>query len=216
MMLTRILPLLLVHLLTASAAPPDLAGVYQAIPNDITLPGGLKNSGSPNDAPLLPAAASQIKDVDLKQDPARACKPIGPFRMMARDRVKIELVPANGMLVILFEDLSHGHMRIAYFDPAHHPKSPESWHGNSLGRWDGDSLIIDTSGFNDRTWLNDRGVQHSSALRLRETIRPVLNGKYLEYQVTAEDPPVLAKAFSYRRYFAKLETDISEDICEDQ
>ena len=50
----------------------------------------------------------QMKQVDLKDDAAKLCLPVGPFRMMARDRAKIELFPGPGMLVMLFEDISHG------------------------------------------------------------------------------------------------------------
>src|SRR2546426_12307679 len=67
-------------------APPNLSGVYQSIPASTTLPGGLRNTGSPAEIALLQAAIEQMKKVDLKLDPEKECAPIGPFRMMARDR----------------------------------------------------------------------------------------------------------------------------------
>src|SRR4249920_1201595 len=79
-----------------SPAPaPDLAGVYQSISDETTLPGGLRNSGSPSEIALLPAAAQQLKTVDLSQDAEKMCQPLGPFRMMARKGTKIELVSAT-------------------------------------------------------------------------------------------------------------------------
>jgi hypothetical protein len=62
--------------------------------------------------------------------------------------------------------------------------------------WEGDTLIADTIGFNDKTWLNDAGAQPSGALHPIERIRPVLAGKSLEYKTTVEDPKVLAKPYS--------------------
>ena len=201
---------------TAQTTPPDLAGVYQVMERSVTLPGGLKNAGSPAELPLLPAAAAQMKSVDLKQDPAKMCVPVGPFRMMAREENKIELVPVKGKIVMLFEDLSRGVMRIFYLNRGHPEKRVLTWMGDSVGRWDGATLVVDTVGFNDRTWLNDVGAQHSDALHLVERIRPVLDGKYLEYKVTAEDPKTLAKPYTYTRYYEKLKTEIQDDVCEDE
>src|SRR5436190_16198332 len=99
---------------TAASAAPDLSGAYQPIPDGMTLTGGLKNSGSPADVSLQPAAIARMKETDLKLDPWKLCKPLGPFRMMARADTKIELVPQPGVLYILFEDLSHGVMRQVY------------------------------------------------------------------------------------------------------
>lgn len=207
---------LAVSFATAQTTPPDLAGVYQVIERSVTLPGGLKNAGSLAELPLLPAAAAQMKSVDLKQDPAKMCVPVGPFRMMAREENKIELVPVKGKIVMLFEDLSRGVMRTIYLNRGHKEKRELTWMGDSVGRWDGATLVVDTVGFNDRTWLNDAGAQHSDALHLVERIRPVLDGKYLEYKVTAEDPKTLAKPYTYTRYYEKLKTEIQDDVCEDE
>src|ERR1700694_2106270 len=62
-----------------AAAPPDLQGVYQSIPDGVTLPGGLKNAGSPAAIELLPEAMQQAKSTDLKKDPWKMCQPVGPF-----------------------------------------------------------------------------------------------------------------------------------------
>jgi len=136
--------------------------------------------------------------------------------MMARDQTKIELVQVSAVVVMLFEDLSHGMMRTIYLKRGH-PANPEpTWHGDSVGRWEGNTLVVDTIAFNDNTWLNDEGAQHSEALHLVERIRPVQGGQYLEYKVTAEDPKTLAKPYNYTRYYKRLETEIIDDPCEDQ
>jgi hypothetical protein len=201
---------------SAPARPPNLRGVYQAIPDGTTLTGGLRNAGSPAAIALLPQAAQQAKSMDLKKDPWKMCQPVGPFRMMARDQTKIELVQVGTMIVMLFEDLSHGMMR-PIFTTRRHPVNLEpTWLGDSVGRWEGDTLVVDTIGFNDSTWLNDEGAQHSDALHLVERVRPVLGGRYLEYRMTAEDAKTLAKPYSYTRYYKKLETEVMDDPCQDE
>jgi hypothetical protein len=205
-------PLFLVAILCAPVlAQPDLQGVYQAVANGVTLPGGLKNAGSPDAIPLVPAAAPDPSS----KDPWKMCQPVGQFRMMAVDGVKIELAPAGSMIVVLFEDLSHGMMRTIYMKRGHPQKLEPTWLGDSVGRWEGNVLIVDTVGFNGETWLNGRGARHSEALHLVERIRPVL-GRYLEYKMTAEDPKALAKPYTYTRYFQKLDTEIMDDVCRDQ
>jgi hypothetical protein len=210
---------------THPGTPPDLAGVYQSIPEGTSLAGGLKNSGSPNEVPLQPKPAAQVKTINLKDDPLRMCQPIGEFRMMARDQTKIEFAPAKGLLVMLFEDVALGVMRIIYMNRGHidHPEGGSdptaekgTWFGDSVGHWEGETLLIDTVGFNTRTWLNDAGAQHSDALHLTEHIRPILGGQYLEYKMTAEDPNVLAKPYTYTRYFKKLNTEIEDELCTEQ
>ena len=63
-------------------------------------------------------------------------------------------------------------------------------------------------------WLNDRSAPHSEALRLVERVRPIQEGRYLEYQVTADDPQVLAELYTYTRYYEKLDREIMQDVCE--
>jgi hypothetical protein len=198
------------------SGPPNLQGVYQSIPAQTMLPGGLKNAGSPAAIELLPAAARQAQSIDLKSDPWKMCQPVGPFRMMAADRAKIELVQVSGMVVMLFEDLSHGMLRSIYLRRGHPAKLQPTWLGDSVGRWEGDTLVVDTTGFNDQTWLNEKGAQHGPELHLVERIRLMPGSEYLEYKVTAEDPKTLSKPYSYTRYFKKLDTEIEDDPCEDE
>ncbi len=214
-----------------TATAPNLAGVYRSIPSGVTLPGGFKNAGSPAEILLVPKAAAQAKTISPKDDPWRACQPVGQFRMMAREGTKIELAPVKGMLVILYEDVAHGLMRTVYLNRAHidgpvaapDPNieaSKGTWFGDQVAHWEGEgeksTLVIDSTGFNTRTWLNDAGAQHSDALHLIERIRPIQRGQYLEYKMTAEDPMTLAKPYTYTRYFEKLNAEIEENICEDE
>jgi hypothetical protein len=200
----------------AQASLPDLEGVYQAIPNAAALPGGQKNQGSPAAIELLPQAKEQASSIDLKKDPWKMCQPVGPFRMMAAADTKIELVPVRAMIVMLFEDLSHGMMRTVYLRRGHPARPEPTWLGDSVGRWEDGTLVIDTIGFNDETWLNEQGAQHSDALHLVERVHPILGGRYLEYKMSAEDPKTLAIPYSYTRYYRKLDTEVVDDPCRDQ
>jgi len=198
-----------------SASPPDLGGVYRVIADAASLATGEANSGSPGEVSLLPEAATLAQAVDLADDHLKWCQPIGPFRMMALERNTIELISLPTTVVMLFEDISHGLMRTIFLSRTQ-PEEPAelSWLGYSTGRWEGDTLVVDTSGFNDQTWLNDRGAPHSEALHLVERVRPILEGRYLEYQVTADDPQVLTAPYTYTRYYEKLDREIMQDVCE--
>jgi hypothetical protein len=204
-----------VFLCASAMAQQDLQGVYEAIPDQVTLAGGRKNAGSPPAIQLLPEAAEQARSIDSKKDPWKMCQPVGPFRMMATEQTKIELVPVTAKIAMLFEDLSHGMMRTIYLKRGHPAKLEPTWLGDSVGRWESDTLVVDTTGFNDKTWLNEEGAQHSDALHLTERIRPVLGGQYLEYKITAEDPKTLAKPYSYTRYYKKVDTEVMDDPCQD-
>ena len=144
------------------------------------------------------------------------CQPIGPFRLMARNGTKFELASASahGMMVMFFEDLFHGLARTIDTNRNHPQKPNLNGLGDSVGRWEGNRLVIDTVGFNERTWLNERG----SARRRPAPGRgnpPILDSKYLEYKVTAEDPKALAKPYTYTRYYEKAKAEIMEDVCEE-
>lgn len=218
-------------LASAQQPNPNIAGVYRSISNATTLPGGLKNSGSPAEIPLLPSVAAQMKTANAhavhQRDPWRSCQPVGQFRMMAKEGTTVELAPVKGMLVMLYEDVARGLMRTIYLNRGHiegpvaapDPNieaSKGTWFGDQIGHWEGDTLTIDSTGFNTRTWLNDAGAQHSEALHLIERIRPIVGGRYLEYKMTAEDPMTLAKPYTYTRYFEKIHSEIAENICQDE
>lgn len=193
---------------------PDLTGVYQLVPSGAALPGGLRSQGSPEELSLQPAAQATARSKTPKDDLAKLCMPVGPFRMMAWDGNKIDVYRSPGRITFLFENYFLGHMRSIYLDRPHTP-GPPLWVGDSVGRWDGDALVVDTNRFNEHTWLNSAGAPHSEDLRLTERYRLVDGGKYLEVRMTAEDPKVLTAPYSYTRYYERVNTEIQEDICQD-
>ena len=166
---------------TSSTHAPDLTGVYEAAPLSAALPGGLKANGTLADIALQPAAIATAKARDLKDDPAKNCQVIGPFRMMARDDNRIELVTSDDRITVLFENNALGNMRQIYLSRKHPGKTELSWMGDSVGSWDGDTLVVDSIGFNDRTWLNDAGAPHSDKLHLVERYRLLPGGNIIDY-----------------------------------
>jgi hypothetical protein len=198
-----------------SGRSPDLTGVYELVPGSATLPGALRNSGGPEDISLQPSALATQKARNLKEDGARNCEPIGPYRMMAWAGNRIELLPSPGRITMLFENIALGHLRTVYLGQPHQANLASLWVGDSIGHWDGDTLVVDTTNFNDYTWLNGAGAPHSDALHLIEKYRLVLGGEYLEVKVTAEDSKVLAKPYTYTRYYEKAKTEIQENFCTD-
>jgi len=193
--------------------PAAFEGVFQSIAGDMRTPGGLRNVGQPED--LTPLQGVSRNEADDIGDPERRCEPIGPFRMMAREGVKIELVqaPALGTLMVLFEDVARGYFRTIHFKPDNRTVPEPTWQGYSTGRIDGSTLIVETTGLNEKTWLDSNGTLHSDKLRLVEQIRPIDRGQYLEYRITADDPQVLAKPHTYIRYFERSAGEIGEHVC---
>ena len=200
---------------SAKAKTQDLTGVYQLVEDSMVIPGGMKNSGSPDDVSLQPAALAKEKTADLEEDGAKNCAPIGPFRMMAWRGNKIEFLMSPGRVTMLFENIALGHMRTFYLDRPHDTKLEPLWEGDSIAHWEKDTLVVDTNNFNEYVWLNSAGAPHSAKLYVIERYRLIDEGKYLEVKVTAEDPSVLTKPYTYTRYYERTEAEVREMTCMD-
>jgi hypothetical protein len=124
-----------------------------------------------------------------------------------------ELVQTPARLVMIFEDDVPSH-RTVYLDGRGHPKDPNpSWMGHSIGHWEGDTLVVDTVGFNDQTWLDNVGHRHTEMLHVLERMRRPDLG-HLEIEFTIEDPGAYAKPWIIKRV-ADLDThdEIGEYVC---
>jgi hypothetical protein len=107
-----------------------------------------------------------------------------------------------------------GTFRIIPTDGGPHPPDPDpTWMGDSIGRWEGDTLVVDTVGFNEKTEIS--GYRHTSALHIVERFRRTAYNT-LQYDATIEDPNVFAKPWTVSRGFA-LRPDLAkvdEFVCE--
>ena len=139
---------------------PDFTGVYDLVPGGTVIPGKLRNDGSPEALELLPDAAAVAKSRDLSLDTAKDCQVIGTFRMMAHEGNRIDILPwvNNGRVIMLFEDHMLGHWREIVLDRPHDSKLEPLWMGDSVGRFEGDTLVVETIGFNEYVWLNSLGA----------------------------------------------------------
>ena len=119
------------------------------------------------------------------------CMPRGLPAIWLQNPYSTMLVHTPQMLAQLYEVLNN--WRIIHTDGRAVPKNPEPWfHGTSAARWEGDTLVVDTIGIDERTYVQPNGWFHSDALRVTERYtRPSMN--YLIVEITVDDPKVLAK-----------------------
>ena len=119
------------------------------------------------------------------------------------------------VVALLYEGGSR--YRQIFLDGRQLPRNPNpAWMGYSVGHWDGDTLVVETAGFNDRTWLDMAGHPHSYQLRVTERFRRIDFG-HIQRQITFEDPQALTKplTFSLALSYAP-DTEMLENICEDR
>lgn len=128
------------------------------------------------------------QDSLTKDDPHTRCKPSGGPRMF-HTPYGFEILQLPDSEEILFLQVGAPHSwRQVFMDGRAHPDTPEAtWFGHSVGRWEGDTLVIDTVGFNDRFWMSREGVPHTPQLHLVERLTRI-NFHTLEYLVTIDDP----------------------------
>ena len=156
-----------------------------------------------------PEFVAKVKDLDerqVKEDPALKCRPPGVPRIGPPDKI----VQTPGQVVFLYDDLSGAFYRIIPTDGRGHRKDVDpSYLGDSVGRWEKDTLVIEAVNFNDDSWLIDNGAFHTTDLRVVERLRRV--GNTIEYEATAHDPAVLAEPWAMRPRLLKLtDQELSE------
>jgi hypothetical protein len=103
-----------------------------------------------------------------------------------------KLVQTPGLLVMLIEDEDPAYRQI-FLDGRPHPKDPNpSWYGHSVGHWEGDVLVVDRTGFNDRIWIDTENHKHTEKLHVTERYRRPDLG-HLEIETTMEDPETMKR-----------------------
>lgn len=140
------------------------------------------------------------------------CYPPGTPRIYLHP-FPLEIIQTPGRVMMLFE---YDHLiRQIYTDGRDHRSDlAPSWMGDSIGRWEGETLVVETVNFNDRTWLDRRAVPHSEELRLIERIRVNADGN-LQIDMRMEDPVALAEPWVATRYYRKTDWTIEELVCMD-
>ncbi|MBV9745682.1 MAG: hypothetical protein JO099_18115, partial [Acidobacteriia bacterium] len=163
---------------------PDFSGLWRRGPS----PYFLDVIQDPKDEGIfLPAAEELFRKhlADFRRDnPFSHCLPGGPLNILTPGLHRIIQSPA--VAAVLYEGGSV--YRQIFMDGRQMPKDPNpTWLGYSVGHWDGETLVVETAGFNDRTWLDMAGHPHSEQLRVTERLRRIDFG-HIQRQVTLEDP----------------------------
>jgi hypothetical protein len=149
------------------------------------------------DVPFQPwakAAFDQRQATLLKDDPEGLCLPPGIPRLMATP-FPFQIFQLPDRVLFVFEGGAHI-WRAIYTDGRTHPKDPNpSFLGDSIGHWEGDTLVVDVVGFNDTTWLDQDGHPHTEALHVVERYTRT-DEMTLHYEVTIDDPKAYTKPWS--------------------
>jgi hypothetical protein len=189
-----------------SSGKPDLSGVWFA---QRTV-----DPGKPSPLPWADELQRERAANNSKDAPGAHCLPRGLTNAGALFPFKLVQTPT--LLVMLFEDDTPSHRQV-FLDGREHPADPNpNWMGHSIGRWDGDTLVVDTVGFNDQSWLDLAGHPHTEMLHIIERMHRVDLG-HLEIEFTIEDPMTYSKPWIIKRV-ADLNTkdEIGEYVCIDK
>ena len=192
---------------------PDLTGVYQASSRrgpewDAQVPGAAPgqpatqaaagvNTAEREPIPFRPEALARAQELLNRRsidDPAAQCLPVASPRTTPVSLFPIEFVQTPAKLVILYEYFWL--FRSIPIGGTHAEDADPSFMGDSVARWDGDTLVVDVTNFKAGGWLGN-GLVHSDALHLVERYTRV-DRDQLNYEVTIEDPKILTKPFTQR------------------
>ena len=148
--------------------------------------GNRYNPGTPKYKPQFLARMKELKDDQINVDPAFHCGPPGIPRIGPPQRI----VQTAREIVVLYDDLNGNFFRLIPIDGRKHRAGIEpSAHGDSVGRWEGDTLVIDVRNILEDTWLGDNGLFHTANLKVTE--RLTRQGDTLKWEAIVEDPEVL-------------------------
>jgi hypothetical protein len=179
---------------------PDLFGVWA--------PTKKVEEGKPEPLPWAAAAVKERLQNNMKDIPTASCLPWGPTFDIP---VTYKFIQSPKTIVILFEDVFS--YRQIHMDGRAHPADADpTWMGHSIGRWEGDTLVVDTAGMNDKSW-SPMPFPHTEKFHLIERIRRLDLG-HLEIETTIDDPGTYTKPWSFKVASTLLAgEEIGEYIC---
>jgi hypothetical protein len=199
---------------------PDLSGMWEA-ENTIrsAFPVGPQfldiSSGLEGGLPYQPWAAELAKArqaENSKDDPDTRCLPVSIVRTLTYPTLK-KIVQVPGLIIML--DEHNASYRQIFTDGRPLPNDPQpSWNGYSTGKWEGDTLVVETTGFRDGIWLDERkGTPITNAAKISERIRRVNYGN-MEILLTIDDPKAYTHPWAVKlNQFIVLNTDLLDYIC---
>jgi len=165
--------------------------------------------------PFQPWAAELLKKrmaEDSKDNPDAHCLPMGLMQFHSHPQPR-QMIQTPGLIVIIYE-ANYG-LRYIFTDGRPLPDNDPQpwWYGYSVGRWEGDTLVVETSHFRDGQWLDVNGSPLTDAAKLTERFRRLNYGR-LEIDVTIDDPKAYTKPFTVRlNQYILLDTELLETVC---
>jgi len=192
--------------------PPDPPDSGPPLATFFNIGAGIKGG-----LPLQPWAADLLKSrmaENAKDNPDAHCLPLGIMQLHTHPQPR-KIIQTPGVIVILYE--AQAGIRQIFTDGRKLPPSDAQpwWFGYSIGKWDGDTLVVETNGFRDDVWLDVNGSPLTNSGKMTERFRRPTFGT-LEIEVTVEDPKVYTKPFTVKvNQRIMPDTDLIEFICQE-
>ena len=218
----------------AADGKPDLTGVWQPASTirgsweEANTGTGLGGTGTDPKAPVAPSsadrhgegapyqpwAAKKVLESFNKRgidDPTARCLPAGIPRLHSFGLFPVQIVQTPRQVIILYEYMNV--FRVIPLNAKHPDDAEPTYLGDSVGHWEGDTLVVDITNFNDKTWLLGAGTFHTDALHITERFTRV-DKDQINYDVVMEDPNVLTKPWPYHSTMMLREgTRLHESVC---
>ncbi len=205
---------------TNEAPSKDWTGFYTLARAKDLMGTGLKSVNMDLDktivAHLQPWAKAKMDATDGSADDTGAlCLPDGIFRNPPFAG-RFLWLPTKDHITQVFHEINTAGVRRIYLNRDHPRDLMPTWNGDAVGHWEGDTLVVDTVGFNDKSWLMSAMEPHTEETHLIERIRSVADGAFIEIVSVVEDRHALTSAYTYTRYYKKQKDEITENICGDE
>lgn len=190
---------------------PDLSGVWRSATDRYLTDLSPANAEMPLQ-PWARALYNERRAANGRGRPSERCLPRGvPAMMLARDE-PWKIVQTPGVVIILFRESLHYRQIFTDGRPFPDDAAP-TWMGYSVGRWEGDTLVAETIGLTDETWLDDGGHPHSDALHVIERFRRPTLGT-MQIDLTIDDPKAYTKTWNVTVPFELVpNADLGEQRC---
>src|ERR1700681_3385147 len=191
---------------------PDLSGIWRSGGTRHRYDYDVAQDLKPEEIQPWAEALRLQRVQDFRKDsPLARCLPVSLPFLNSRGLARIVQTP--GLIVVLHESPNSPH-RTIFTDGRQLPKDPNpTWLGYSVGHWEGDTLVVESAGFNDRSWLDRAGHPHSENLRVTERFRRVDFG-HMQFQITFDDPETLTKPLSFSLAVNyRADTDMLQNVC---
>jgi hypothetical protein len=175
-------------------------------------------AGFPEDLPFQPWALELMKERQAnnsKDNPDAHCLPMGFMQFHTHSQPR-KIIQTRDVILIIYE--ANSGLRQIFMDgrPLPDKDSEPWWYGYSVGRWEGDTLVVESTGFIDNIWLDVRGSPMTSSAKVTEKFRRINYGS-LEIEITVDDPRAYTKPWTVKvtqRIYP--DTELIEFICEDR